>query len=304
MDRFRALQAFVAVVDAGSFVLAAEQMRVSKAAVSRLLQELEAHLGARLLHRTTRRLSLTEAGRDYVQRARQILEDLEEADNVASQSTNRAVGLLKVNAPLSFGVRHLAPLWGSFLALHPEVELDVTLSDQVVDIVEEGYDLAIRISRLPDSSLVSRRLAGTRIVLCASPGYIKAHGAPQSLEDISRHRVIGYSYAALGDTWQLKGHSGLQSVHTTPRFRANNGDTCRAAALDHQGLILQPTFLVGEDLAAGRLVHLLPELESEELGIYAIYPSRKHVSGKVRALVDFLAIAFDHPRWNETGVSA
>ncbi|HRE15913.1 MAG TPA: LysR family transcriptional regulator [Rhodocyclaceae bacterium] len=304
MDRFRALQAFVAVVDAGSFVLAAEQMRVSKAAVSRLLQELEAHLGARLLHRTTRRLSLTEAGRDYVQRARQILEDLEEADNVASQSTNRAVGLLKVNAPLSFGVRHLAPLWGSFLALHPEVELDVTLSDQVVDIVEEGYDLAIRISRLPDSSLVSRRLAGTRIVLCASPGYIKAHGAPQSLEDISGHRVIGYSYAALGDTWQLKGRSGLQSVHTTPRFRANNGDTCRAAALDHQGLILQPTFLVGEDLAAGRLVHLLPELESEELGIYAIYPSRKHVSGKVRALVDFLAIAFAHPRWNETGVNA
>jgi len=298
MDKLRAIEAFVAVVDAGSFVGAADALRSSKAAVSRLVQELEAHLGARLLHRTTRRLSLTEAGRDYHQRAQQILEELEEADSAASQSSRRAVGLLKVNAPLSFGILHLAPLWGSFLAMHPEIELDLTLSDRVVDIVEEGYDLAIRITRMPDSSLVSRRLASTRIVLCASPGYLAAHGTPATLAEIAQHRVIGYTYAAFGDTWQLHSATGIQSVHTQPRFRVNNGDTCRAAALDHQGIVLEPTFLIGDDLAAGRLVRLLPELDGGELGIYAVYPSRKHLSGKVRALVDFLALAFANPAWN------
>lgn len=297
MDRFRELETFVAVVEAGSFVGAAEALRSSKAAVSRLVQDLEARLGARLLHRTTRRLSLTEAGRDYHQRATQILAELDEADSVASQATRRAVGLLKVNAPLSFGVLHLAPLWGSFLALHPEVELDVTLSDRVVDIVDEGYDLAIRITRMPDSSLVSRRLASTRIILCASPGYLSAHGTPQTLEEVADHSVIGYSYAALGDTWQLQGMDGMHTVHTRPRFRANNGDTCRAAALDHQGITLQPTFLIGNDLAEGRLVRILPELEGPELGIYAVYPSRKHLSGKVKALVDYLSMAFEQNLW-------
>lgn len=304
MDRFRELASFVAVVDAGSFVGAAEALRTSKAAVSRLVQDLEARLGARLLHRTTRRLSLTEAGRDYHQRAVQILAELDEADSIASQATRRAVGLLKINVPLSFGISHLAPLWGAFLALHPEVELDVTLSDRVVDIVDEGFDLAIRITRLPDSSLVSRRLASTRIVICASPGYLKAHGTPATLADIARHRVIGYSYAALGDTWQLTGPNGLESVLTRPRLRANNGDTCRAAALDHQGIVQQPTFLVGEDLAAGRLLPILTQYESRELGIYAVYPTRKHLSGKVRALVDYLAAAFADAPWEAAAGAA
>jgi len=304
MDRFRELETFVAVVSAGSFVGAAAALRSSKAAVSRLVQDLEARLGARLLHRTTRRLSLTEAGRDYHQRAVQILAELEEADGVASQATRRAVGLLKVNVPLSFGISHLAPLWGSFLALHPEVELDVTLSDRVVDIVDEGFDLAVRITRLPDSSLVSRRLASTRTLLCASPGYLAAHGTPMTLDELSRHQVIGYSYAALGDTWQLQGPEGLDTVHTHPRFRANNGDTCRAAALDHQGITLQPTFLVGSDLASGRLQRILPEYESAELGVYAVYPTRKHLSGKVRALVDYLAAAFAETPWESPATAS
>lgn len=304
MDRFRELASFVAVVDAGSFVGAAEALRTSKAAVSRLVQDLEARLGARLLHRTTRRLSLTEAGRDYHQRAVQILAELDEADSIASQATRRAVGLLKINVPLSFGISHLAPLWGAFLALHPEVELDVTLSDRVVDIVDEGFDLAIRITRLPDSSLVSRRLASTRIVICASPGYLKAHGTPATLAEIARHSVIGYSYAALGDTWQLAGPNGPETLLTRPRLRANNGDTCRAAALDHQGIVQQPTFLVGADLAAGRLVPILTQYESRELGIYAVYPTRKHLSGKVRALVDYLAAAFADAPWEAATGSA
>ncbi len=297
MDRFRELEAFVAVVDMGSFVAAAELLHASKTAVSRLVQDLETRLGASLLHRTTRRLSLTEAGRDYLIRAKQILADLEEADGVVSSATGRVAGLLRVSAPLSFGVLHLAPLWGAFLAFHPEVEMDVTLNDRVVDLLEEGFDLAIRISRMADSSLVSRRLASTRLLLCASPGYLAAHGTPASLADLARHKYLGYSYAASGDNLTLKGPDGLQSVRTHPHFHTNNGDTCRAAALDHQGIILQPDFLIGRDLADGRLVRLLPELEGEEIGIYAVYPTRKHLSGKVRGLVDFLATAFTQPSW-------
>jgi len=214
-------------------------------------------------------------------------------------TTNRAAGRLKVNAPLSFGVQHLAPLWGAFLATHPEVSLDVSLNDRVVDLVDEGFDLAVRITRLPDSSLVSRRLASTRILLCASPQYLTAHGTPQTLAELSRHQFIGYSYAPSGDTLELVGPDGPESVNLKPRFHANNGDTCRAAALDHQGIVFQPTFLVYQDLAAGRLVPILPQYQPRELGIYAVYPSRKHLSGKVRALVNFLATAFEEAPWEK-----
>jgi len=292
------MSTFIAVVEAGSFVQAAERLRSSKAAVSRIVQELEGRLGARLLHRTTRRLSLTEAGAAYAERCRQILDEVDEADSLAGMSASRAVGQLRINAPQTFGVLHLAPLWGTFLQMHPEVTLDVSLSDRVVDLVEEGFDLAIRISNLPDSSLVSRRLARSSVVMCASPGYLAQHGAPQVLADLARHQIIAYSYWYMGDTWAFDTPQGRQSVQTRPRLRANNGDICRAAALDGQGIILQPTFLVGEDLHAGRLVRVLPELAAPDLGIYAMYPSRKHLSAKVRALVDFLAESFrDCPGW-------
>ncbi|GBG01401.1 LysR family transcriptional regulator [Azospira sp. I13] len=297
MDRFREMEAFVAVVDTGSFVKAADLLGSSKAAVSRLVQDLESRLGARLLHRTTRRLSLTEAGQLYLERSRQILEELEDADSAVGLTSAQAVGRLKVNAPLSFGVQHLAPLWGAFLATHPEVMLDVSLNDRVVDLVEEGFDLAVRITRMPDSSLVSRRLASTRILLCASPQYLAAHGAPRSLADLTDHQFIGYSYSPTGDTLELQGPTGLESVNLKPRFHANNGDTCRAAALDHQGIVFQPNFLVYQDLAAGRLVPILSQYQPRELGIYAVYPSRKHLSGKVRALVNFLATAFEQAPW-------
>ncbi len=291
-DRFKELEALVAVVEGGSFVKAAEILRSSKAAVSRSVVELETRLGARLLHRTTRRLALTEEGRQYYERAKQLLEELEEADGLVSATTRRAVGLLKINAPLTFGVRHLAPLWSRFLAAHPGVELDVTLSDRVVDLVEEGVDVAIRITRLQDSTLVFRRLASSSVVLCATPRYLELHGTPRSVAELAEHQIIAYSYWSMGNTWSFQGPGGPQSFNFHPRLRANNGDTCVAAALDHQGLIFQPTFLVGQELANGHLLRLLPEWQGPELGIYAVYPTRKHLSGKVRALVDFLADAF------------
>ena len=180
---------------------------------------------------------------------------------------------------------------------HPRVTLEVTLADRLVDLVDEGYDLAVRIARLPNSSLVSRSLASTRLVLCASPAYLRLHGKLEQLSDIADHSVITYTLLATGDHWVFDGPEGPVEIKVTPRMRTNSGDTCCAAAVNHLGIVLQPSFLVGEHLAAGALVELLPAYRSIDLGIYAVYPSRKHLTPKVRALVDFLVDAFRDPGW-------
>lgn len=297
MDQLRQIEAFVAVVQGGSFVKAADKLATSKAVLSRLVMELEAQLDTRLLNRTTRRQSLTEAGADYFERCRKILDDLVEANLAASAGTARPVGRLRINAPVSFGNLHLAPLWGGFLQRHPDVTLDVTLSDRVVDLVEDGYDLAIRIARLPDSSLVSRQLASTRVVLCAAPAYLKRQPKLRSIKDIAAHPVIAYSYWSGGDVWAFEGPDGPAEVVTQARLRSNSGDTCLAAALAGQGLILQPDFIVGPDLKAGRLVEVLPQYRAPTLAIHAVYPSRQHLSVKVRRMVEHLAAAFKKPAW-------
>lgn len=253
--------------------------------------QLEARLGARLLQRTTRRLSLTEAGEAYYTRCRQILADLDEADGMVGDVALQASGRLRVNAPLSFGVTRLAALWPEFMLRHPGVELEVDLSDRLVDLVEEGYDMAIRITKPRDSSLIHRPLAKTRVLLCAAPGYLARCGTPAEVADLTQHEIIAYTYAPGGDTWRFATPAGEQSVTVRPRLRANNGETCRDAALAGLGITQQPDFLVRDHLAAGRLVEVLPESCSRELGIYAVYPSRKHLSGKVRALAEFLSEA-------------
>lgn len=292
MDRFLEMQTFSAVVDAGSFVRAADALSMSKAAVSRYVSDLEARLGVRLLHRTTRRLSLTEEGLVFHARCKELLAGLEEAEGELSSRNVVASGLLRINAPVTFGIHHLAPLWGEFIARHPKVTLDVTLSDQIVDLVEEGYDLAIRIATLPSSTLVSRRLASTRMVLCATPKYLAQHGTPRQPSELAQHAVIAYSYWSTKDEWHFDGPHGGVSVRTQPRIRTNSGETCRAAALAHQGIVLQPSFLVGADLSAGSLIELMPEYSAIKLGIYAVYPTRKHLSPRVRALIDFLVAFF------------
>jgi DNA-binding transcriptional LysR family regulator len=298
MDQFRQMQAFVAVVQAGSFVQAAQRLDTSKAVVSRLVLELEAALNTRLLNRTTRRLALTDAGSEYVERCRQILEDVNDANAAISAGTGVVSGRLKINAPLTFGNLHLAPLWGEFLKLHPQVELDITLADRVVDLVDEGYDMAVRIALLASSSLVSRALAHDEVLLCASPAYLRSAPPITTLDDVAQHNVMAYSLWSGGDVWTLTDAQGQShSVGTHPRLRANSGDTCRAAALADQGLIFQPGFLVGNDVRAGRLVRVLPDLHGPTLGLHAVYPTRKHLPGKVRAMVDFLAHAFQTPAW-------
>ena len=292
MDRFLEMQAFNAVVDAGSFVKAADALALSKAAISRYVVDMETRLGVRLLHRTTRRLSLTEEGQVFYARSKELLAELEQAEAEVTSRSEAATGLLRINAPFTFGNLHLAPLWGQFKALHPQVTLDITLADRLVDLVEEGYDVAIRIASLASSTLVSKRLATTRVVLCASPDYLQQHGTPVHPSELAAHAVISYTYWSGKDEWRFEGPNGPVSVKTQPVILTNSGDTCRAAALAHQGIVLQPSFLVGPDLAAGTLVELMPTFRSVELGIYAVYPTRQHVSAKVRALVDFLQTHF------------
>lgn len=291
------LASFVAVVNAGSFVGGAEAIGLSKAAVSRQVAELEARLGVRLLHRTTRRLSLTDDGQRFFARAVELLADAGELEAETSSSSGEATGVLRINAPLTFGNLHLAPLWPAFLAANPKVALDITLNDRVVDLVEEGYDIAVRITNLGSSQLVSRRLATTRIVLCAAPAYLAAHGAPSHPHELARHQVISYAYWTGGDDWRFDGPEGEARVRVRPRIHTNSGDTCRLAALHGQGVILQPDFLVGDDLRRGDLVELLPGWRSIELGIHALYASRKHLPMKTRRLVDFLVEAFAAPAW-------
>ena len=297
MLNLQQLNSFLAVVRAGSFVAAAEATGLSKAAVSRQVAELEAHLGVRLLHRTTRRLSLTDDGQRFHARASELTALIAELEAETVSSGGQATGLLRINAPLTFGNLHLAPLWPRFIAAHPDVSLDITLNDRVVDLVEEGYDLAIRITNLASSQLVSRRLATTRIVLCASPGYLAVHGHPTHPGELAGHQVISYSYWTGGDDWRFTREGAESAVRVRPRIHTNSGDTCRVAALDGQGIILQPDFLVGPDLKQGTLVELMPEYRSIELGIHAVYASRKHLPMKTRRLVDFLVESFQRPAW-------
>ena len=299
------MQVFDAVADGGSFIGAARTLGLSKPAVSRHVAELEGRLGVRLLHRTTRRLSLTPEGEAFHARCKALLADLEAAEAEVTHRADRAIGVLKVNVPVSYGLLRLAPLWGRFMAQHPQVELDVTLSDRFVDLVEEGFDLAVRIGRLGDSSLVSRRLGSTRLVACASPQYLREHGAPSHPRDLAQHQTIGYSLLGDGDLWRFEpddppsGHvhpaaaaasvEDAITVRVKPRLWSNSGDTCCAVARSGAGIVLKPHFLVADDLTRGTLVALLPGWRAPELGIHAVYPSRRHLAPKVRLLVDFLA---------------
>jgi DNA-binding transcriptional LysR family regulator len=297
MDKFLEMKAFVAVVDAGSFVGAAVALNVSKTAVSRLVGDLEARLGVRLLHRTTRKLSITQEGEAFRDRCKELLGDLDEAEAEVSAHAGEAIGTLRVNVPVTFGLMHLAPLWPAFMARHPKVALDVTLADRLVDLVDEGYDLAVRIARLPSSSLVSRQLTSTRLILCASPKYLRRHGTPSHPSELVRHTVMAYTLLTTGEQWEFVGPGSPVSVKIAPRMRSNSGDTCCAAALQHQGVVLQPSFMVGAHLQSGALVEVLPQYRSLELGVYAVYPSRKHLTPKVRAMINFLVAAFRVRAW-------
>jgi len=300
MDRLAAMEAFVRVAETGSFSAAARRLGVSKSLVSRQIAALEGELGARLFNRTTRSLTLTEEGRGYQTQLVRILGDIEAANAAVSHLQVTPRGRLRVNAPMSFGTLHLAPAVRDFLDRYPEVDLDLVLNDRFVDLIEEGFDLALRIGRLADSSLVARKLAPMRLVVCGSPAYLARHGTPARPADLKRHRCLAYSGNALHDEWRFREPDGGETaIGIEGRLRVNNGDVLRVAALQGLGLVNLPSFIVGGDLQAGALVSVLSEYAPPEAGIHAIYPQGRHLSPKVRALVDFLAARFGpRPYWD------
>lgn len=290
IDMMKAMQAFVSVVDKGNFVSAAEMLNTSTAAISRQISGLESHLGARLLNRTTRRLSLTDAGQEFYSRSQSILSDLAEAESIVGQQVVQPKGTLRISAPLSYGVHELARILTGFRKRYPELLLDIDLSDRVVDLANEGIDVALRISRSLGSQLIARKLHDIPMIVCASPAYLKQHGHPQTPEDLTEHEILNYSYLATGDNWSFVNSNGEEAhIRLHPKVHATNGDVLKTLALADGGIIIQPDFIVGKELANGTLKALLPEWTMGTFSLYAVYLSRKHLSAKVRAFIDYMA---------------
>ena len=298
MDRLLAMEAFVRAADGRSFSQAARQMRLSKSVVSRQIAALEAALGARLLQRTTRTLTLTEAGRLYLERARRVLAEVEDAERSVGQLSDAPRGQLRVSAPMSFGFLHLAAAIPAFLARHPDVTIDMSLTDRFVDLVEEGFDVAVRIGRLRDSSLIARRLAPSRLVVCGSPDYLARRGVPRVPADLAAHECL-HNTNIEGQWAFATPDGGVQMVDVAGRLSANNGDALQAAAREGAGLVYLPSFIVGGDVQAGRLVSVLDEFTTTGATVNAVYPHARHLSPKVRVFVDFLAERFGpEPYWD------
>ncbi|MEQ9683814.1 MAG: LysR family transcriptional regulator, partial [Rhodospirillales bacterium] len=292
MDNLTGMAVFAKVVETGTFKGAARAMGLSKGAVSKQIARLEDRLGARLLNRTTRRSSLTEVGAAFYERCRRIVAEAEEAELAVTRLHAEPRGVLRVNLPMSFGMIHMADALPDFMAAYPEISLDVTLDDRVVNVVDEGYDVVIRITELPDSSLIARRLAPFRIATCASPAYWDAHGRPKHPADLRNHACLLYSYLSNLNEWRYRGPDGPFAVRVDGPMRGNNGDLLRAAAVAGLGIVRSPTFIVGCHLVEGRLEQVLAEFEDDDRGIYAVYPHNRHLSAKVRAFVDFMAKRF------------
>lgn len=298
MDRFHAMTAFVKVVEAGSFARAAERLDVSVSSVSRLVTELEAHLDARLLHRTTRRLSLTEAGRSFHERAVQVLADLEEAEQTAGAGTATPRGTLRLSCSVTFGTLYIAPALAAMRLRHPDLEFDVEMSDRMVELVDEGFDAAVRIGPVGGDNLVGRRVGSTRLVTCAAPDYLARHGRPKTPADLARHSCLLYRYSAQRDVWTFADRRGhAQRVRVTGPVHSNNGSFSAAMAVAGVGVACEPDFIVGPDVRAGRLVPILQGYTPPPAGIHVVYASRRHLSAKVRALADFLGERFATPEW-------
>ncbi|MBI2235708.1 MAG: LysR family transcriptional regulator [Magnetospirillum sp.] len=298
LDTLAGMAVFARVVDSGGFSAAARALGLSKSAVSKQVSALEDRLGARLLNRTTRRMSLTDAGQAVIDRCRRVVAEAEAAEAAVGALQIEPRGVLKVNAPMTFGTMHLAAVIPEFMALHPGVVVDLTLNDRIVDLVDEGFDVAVRIARLADSSLVARKIAEDRRVLVASPDYLARRGEPQSLAELPRHDCLCYAYLASGDEWRFDGPDGEVAVKVSGRLIANNGEVLLAAARAGTGIAAMPTFICGPDLRDGRLLRVLPGYENRSPTVYAVWPHSRHLSLKVRAFVDFLVQRFGPvPYW-------
>jgi len=301
VDRLENMDSFIRVVEAGSISGAADRLGVAKSAVSRRLKELEEHLGVELFHRTTRRMNLTDTGRSFYHQAVRILEDVLEAELATSQAHCTLKGSLKVALPSSFGRMHMGPAINEFLQAHPQVEFDLDFNDREVDIIQEGFDLAVRIADLPDSSLIARRLAPIQTILCASPSYLARMGTPQTPDELTGHQCLVYSLLRNFEYWNLSDARGKAiRIKIRPYLKASTGEFLRDAAIDGKGIILVPSFIVYKEIERGALVPLLKDYKPPQIDAYAIYPQTRHLSRRVRAFVDFLVKRFEGtPYWDQ-----
>mgnify|MGYP001812257765 FL=1 len=300
MNRFENMDTFIRVVEAGSISAAADRLGVAKSAVSRRLKELEKHLGVELFHRTTRQMNLTDTGRAFYHQAVRILDDVLEAEIATSQAHGTLKGSLKIALPSSFGLMHMGPVINDFLKENPQVEFDLDFNDREVDLIQEGFDLAIRIANLPDSSLIARRFAPVKTVICASPDYLKQMGAPRSPDDLIEHQCLVYSLLRDFEYWHLtdaRGNEIKTRIH--PYLKASTGEFLRDAAVEGRGIILVPTFIAYKEIESGALVTLLNEYSAFQINAYAVYPQTRHLSQRVRTFVDFLVKRFEGtPYWD------
>lgn len=283
------LAVFAKVVEQESFSRAAEELGVSKSAVSKQVSALEARLGARLLNRTTRRLSLTEAGARLFERCRRIITEVEAAEEEAGQLHSRPTGTLRLSAGMSLGHLHLAPAIAEFIDNHPDLNVELVLNDRIVDLIEEGYDLALRIGRLEASTLIQRRLTPIRLLTVAAPDYLDRRGEPLHPSELWDHDCISYSYVRAGGAWPFNIPDGPARVKINPRIQINNGDAIARVVEAGAGITQLPSFIIFEGMSGGRLRTVLDSFEPPPLGLYAVYPQSRNLSVKVRIFIDFLA---------------
>lgn len=300
MDSFGAIPVFVAVVESGGFSPAARVLGISKSAVSKRITQLESDLGVKLLHRTTRQLSLTEAGEHFFEHAVIANTAARDAEDAVSQLQGDPKGKLRINTPMSFGRLHLAPLIPEFLKRYPEISIDMVMDDRIMDIVREGYDVAIRAGDLPDSSLIARKLAPLKNVLCCSPDYLKKNKKPSSIAELADHNCLVFTYSQDVKEWTFQLDNQIYTVEVTGNYQVNNSEALREALINGLGIGRLPTFVAGPDLKSGKLVSLFDEYRMPDKTIYAVFPERKYLPAKVRAFLDFSIEFFggDTPYWD------
>lgn len=297
--------AFVRVVETGAFARAAERIGISKSIVSRRVTRLEEQLGARLLTRTAKGAQPTDVGQAYFERASNVLADLDAAREVVAAAVTQVAGPIRLSAPLSFGTQYLGPALAHFARLHPRVELDVSLDDRAVDLIGGGYDLAVRIGKLPDSSLIARRIAPVRAAVLASPAYLEERGRPERPRDLEDHDLLVYANVGRGSQWRFRVSGKWEKVEGRTRFRADNGELLREAACAGLGIVLLPTFIASPAIESGALEVLLRDFPLEDAGLHVVMPPGRATTARVRALVDFLAARFGpEPAWDPCWLAA
>lgn len=296
MDRLQSMRVFAKVVEQGSFVAAAQVLDMSNAVVTRLVADLENHLGIRLLHRSTRRMALTEPGQAYLERVRQILDEIDEAEAAASVLSTKPAGTLHIYSQIGFGQTQLARLLPLYSKQYPDVRLDVTLSDRTVDLIEEGFDLGIfSVNQKFDASMVARQLGIAEVLLCASPAYIAEHGVPCTPEELAQHSCLNFSMEHLRHHWTFQSAEGASIIPITSKVMSNNTDLLRQCLLAGMGIAMRTSYTLGDDMVAGRVVRVLPDHQINKVAVRLVYPSRRLLSAKVRSFVDFMMAQFPHP---------